>query len=237
MPASVLTDLALSLSRRPVSGVDPLHFLGAAAADVAGALDVAGAVFVVPATGWVRGSDELSTLVGEAQHRDGTGPLPTALRTLRPMHVPDLTRVGPPALAAIAAEAGFTGSVAVVLRAGGRVVAGLQLLGRPGRPVDAALVDALEPVLALLGARTADLLAAVRSAAAAPAARPPARHRPLRVVRSEAPASRPVAEFVPVPLIDAAPELVTEELSEIGTGVLPVQRRNEHQPPRHRRDG
>lgn len=213
MPATVLTDLALTLSRRPVRGADPLRYLGTAAADVAGALDIGGAVLVVPATGWLRGSDELATLAGVAQLREGSGPLPTALRTKRPMAVPDLTRVGPPALAAIAAEAGWTGSVAVALRAGGRVVAGLQLIGRAGRPVDASHLDALAPVLALLGARTADLLDAARPA--------PVAERP--------------AAFAPQPLAESAPELVTEELSEVRTGLLPVQRSHGSRPPRHRR--
>lgn len=252
----MLTDLALALSRRPVADADPLRYLGSVAADVATALDVAGVVIVVPAVGWVRGSDDLATLVGEAQHRDGTGPLPTALRTSRTMTVPDLTRVGPPALAAIAAEAGYTGSVAVVLRARGRAVAGMQLLGRPGQPVEAGHVEALAPVLALVGARTSDLLAAVR----------PVDARPLRIVRPEVPAPRaavtqrdvshrerdraqqpapgatgaprirvglwePAPPFVPQPLAESAPELVTEELDEVGTAMLPAQRRR----PRHRR--
>lgn len=233
MPVMQLGDVALVLSRRPVAHVEPLRFLGEAAAEVARALDVAGAVLVVPATGWVRGSDDLSTLVGEMQQRDGQGPLSTAIRTLRPMLTPDLTRIGPPSLAALAAEVGFGSSAALALLAEEKVVAGLQVIGRSGRPIDPGHVEALGQIADVLGARIADLVELARLRQPPPAPEP---------VLEDATTALPVLpaastpEFVSVPLVEAVPELATEEFRAVASNVVPLPRR---EPPstgsRHRR--
>lgn len=217
MPAPALTDLALGLSRRPVAGLDPLGYLGAAAAEITRALDVSGAVLVVSGPGWVRGSDDDATLVGEIQRRDDHGPLPTAVRTTRPMLTPDLTRIGPPALAALAGELGFTSAAAVPLIVDGHVVAALHLIGRAGRPVETGHVDALGPILAVLGARIVDLVEIARLRRSATPPVPAARTESVQ------------------PRHGAPPELVTEELSTVRTNVLPLPRR-EHT-PRHRSEG
>lgn len=247
MPAVQLGDVALGLSRRPLASADPLTFLGAAAAEVARALDVAGAVLVVPATGWVRGSDDLATLVGEMQQRDGQGPLTTAMRTLRPMLTPDLTRIGPPSLAALAAEVGFGGSAAVALLADGRVVAGLQVIGRAGRPTEPRYVEALGEIADVLGARIADLVELARLRRPAPpsaALRDPALRDPVVADDTTAlPAQRavePAGEPGFVPLSEAPPELATQEFRAVASSVVPSPRR---EPPprtpgsRHRLEG
>lgn len=244
MPTTVLTDLALALSGRPVAGVDPLRVLGEVAVEVAQALRVGGVVLAVPATGWVRGSDATATLIGEIQRRDGQGPLLTAVRTLRPMLTADLTRIGPPALAALAAEAGLTSSAAVALGTGGRAVAGIQLIGRAGRPVESWHVEALEPVLGVLGARITDMIEVDRLRR--PPVPPPAPPRPPVPVVTPAPAgqvmrppARGAVEVDARPLIESAPELVTDEMHAVRGNVLPLQRRPDVSRARHaaRTDG
>lgn len=234
MPTTVLTDLALALSRRPVTGVDPLRVLGEAAVEIAQALYVAGVVLAVPATGWVRGSDETATLIGEIQRGDGQGPLLTAVRTQRPMLTPDLTRIGPPALAALAAEVGLTGSAAFALGPGGHPVAGIQLIGRLGRPVESWQVEALEPVLAVLGARITDMVEVDRlRRRAVPAPVLPKPVVPPAKAGHARPPARPAAELDARPLGAMPPELVTEEMRAVGGNVLPLQRRPDASRARH----
>lgn len=226
--AIVLTDLALALSRRTVAGADPLRFLGEVAGEVARALQLAGAVVVVPATGWVGGSDDTARLAGEIQQRDVNGPVATAVRTARPVVTPDLIRIGPPALAALAGEVGLTSSAAVAVFCDGRIVAAVQLMGVPGRAVEARHVDALGPVLEVLGARIADMVEVDRM-----------RRAPLPTPRMQAPVAvagrdtvrRP--EHAALPLGEAPPETVTEEMRAVGASVLPLQRTAS----RHRREG
>ncbi|MBW0091343.1 GAF domain-containing protein [Pseudonocardia sp. KRD-184] len=250
MPAFV--EIEHAIARRPVTGLDPLLFLGDAAERIAGALDARGVVLVVPSSGWVRGSDDVATLVGEVQHRDGHGPVSTAARTGRPVLTHDLTRIGPPALAAIAGEEGLAAAATTALAVDGRVVAVLQVLGHPGRPPAQSALDALGGVLEVVAARIVDLLELGRRrqadepAAAAPVEdrtralpvtpavsvdipRPatPVGSERLRVVRpepehGEEPASEP--RFVRELLGAAEPELVTEELRAVGGVPLPRHR-------------
>lgn len=245
MPATLLGDVALVLSRRPVASADPLTYLREAAVEVARGLDVAGAVLVVPATTWVGGSDDLATLVGEMQQHAGQGPLATAMRTLRPMLTPELTRIGPPSLAALAAEAGFGGAAAVALLADGRVVAGLQVIGRTGRPIDPRQVDALGQVTDVLGARIVDLVefARLRQSPARPGAQAPADPAAADCTTAlpavEPVRGQPVAapEFVAIPLSEAAPELATQEFRSVPANVVPMPRREPPTGSRHRREG
>ena len=87
----------------------------------------------------------------------GAGPLPAVTRSGRPLHTPDLTRVGPPELAAAAAESGLTSSFVVPLVAGGEPYGGLQLLGSARAPVEPAQAEAVRPLLAVLVARLVDV--------------------------------------------------------------------------------
>ncbi len=217
------SELVLELSRRPVSGVEPVPFLGQAAVAIARALGVRGAVLVVPGPGWVAGSDDTATLVGEIQHRDGQGPVPTAVRTARPMLTPDLTRIGPPALAALADETGLAGSVAAALTVDGRVVGVLQLLGGPERPVGHSELESLGAVPEVLAARIADLVELGRRR------RPdgPPTPAPLPIPAQSPPATPPppipaqAAPPIPAPPIPAQPAPPRAE-SPDRTELLPV---------------
>jgi hypothetical protein len=75
------------------------------------------------------------------------------------MCTPDLTRVGPPDLAAAAAERDLVTSVVMPLAARDRCLGGLQLLGDPGRQVGIEHVELLRPLVAALSARLVDVLA------------------------------------------------------------------------------
>jgi hypothetical protein len=242
VPATVLTDLALALSLRPVAGADPLRVLGEVAVEVAQALRVDGVVVLVPAAGWVRGSDETATLIGEIQRRDGQGPLLTVMRTMRPMLTPDLARIGPPALAALAAEIGLTTSAAVAIGTDG--LAALQLVGRAARPVENRHVDALAPVLGVLAARIADMVEVdrLRRRVAAPVRPPappasapvaPAAHAVARPRQPDRSPVRVAVEVDPRPLSAQPPELVTEEIRAVAGNVLPLQRRPDGPRARH----
>jgi hypothetical protein len=103
------------------------------------------------------GSDETADRLARLQREARGGPLAAVLRSGRPLHTADLTRIGPPELAAAAAEAGLTTSFTVPLVAGGEPVGALQLLGEPGRPVGPELLEPVAAVLDVLAARLADV--------------------------------------------------------------------------------
>ena len=100
--------------------------------------------------------------LGEMELRAGTGPVQGAVRSGRAMVTPDLTRIGPPELAAAAADTGLTCSVVVPLRVDGEPAGGLQLFGHPGRPVGDGHVDALAGLADVLSARLSDVCAVRR---------------------------------------------------------------------------
>ena len=97
---------------------------------------------------------------------------------------PDLTRVGPPDLAAAAAERGLVTSVVMPLVARDRGLGGLQLLGDARTPVGIEHIELLRPLVAALSARLVDVLTieelnrAARRAAAGQSPVPPAARRP-----------------------------------------------------------
>ena len=91
------------------------------------------------------------------------GPLAGALRTWRPMLTADLARIGPPAVAAAAAECGLGSSLVLPFDVDGDRVGVLQLLGEVQRPVEAAHAEMLRPLLDVLGARLADVRALRRA--------------------------------------------------------------------------
>lgn len=158
MDSPPLVELALRVGRRPMSGVILVQLLADVVGELAAMLDVAGVVVVVPDVPCIVGSDATATQVGELQHRVAQGPLPMAVGTVAQILTPDLTLGGPPALAALAAEAGLVTSAAVALTVPGRTVGGLQVFGRYNSPVGGGHLDRLGPVLDVLSARIADVL-------------------------------------------------------------------------------
>jgi GAF domain-containing protein len=104
-------------------------------------------------------TDAKARWIGEAQRRAGSGPLPGVIRSGRPLFTPDLTRIGPPEVAAAAAESGLTSSLVVPLAAADERYGGLQLLGNARRPVEAAQADVVRPLLEVLVARLVDVRA------------------------------------------------------------------------------
>jgi hypothetical protein len=102
-------------------------------------LGVGGAVLLlvnppdgVPA---ITASDARALWLAETQQRTDMGPLPGALRTWRPMLTTDLARIGPPAVAAAAAECGLGSSLVLPFDVDGDRVGVLQVLGEVQRPV------------------------------------------------------------------------------------------------------
>jgi hypothetical protein len=154
--------LALQVGRTPAAELDLGAMLSGVCAGLPAALGVSGAVIVLaeppdPVSGAVFGSDEASARLGLLQHRAGSGPALGAARSGRAMVTPDLTRIGPPELAAAAADTGLVVSVAVPLALDGHAVGGLQLLGHPGVRMDSHLADELSPLVEALSARLADV--------------------------------------------------------------------------------
>jgi GAF domain-containing protein len=123
------------------------------------AANAAGAALVLTGSVDVCASDPQAAWLAELQRRSGAGPLGYALRSGRPMCTPDLTRVGPPDLAAAAAERELVTSVVMPLVARDRSLGGLQLLGDAGRHVGTEHVELLRPLVAALSARLVDVLA------------------------------------------------------------------------------
>lgn len=136
------------------------------------AANAAGAAVVLTGSVDVCASDPQASWLAELQRRSGAGPLGYALRSGRPMCTPDLTRVGPPDLAAAAAERELVTSVVMPLVARDRSLGGLQLLGDAGRQVGTEHVELLRPLVAALSARLVDVLAIGELNRAARAAAP-----------------------------------------------------------------
>ncbi len=159
-----VTDLALSVAVRPAAGLDLTSLLADTCSVLPGRLGVSAAVVLVLEPSVVVGSDAVAVLLGEAQKGAPIGPLSTAIRSGRPMLTPDLTRVGPPAMAAAASESGLTSSAAMALHVGGQVVGGLQVLGTRDRPVGEAHLLAVKPLVDVLAALLVDVRALHRPA-------------------------------------------------------------------------
>lgn len=168
-----LVGLLVRVACTSVIGFDSHRVLTEICVDLPGAVDAAGAVIMLSAGGQLFSSDPSARLLGDAQSAAGTGPLPHAIRSGLSLFTADLTWVGPPALAAAAADVGLTSSAALPLRTPHRrdVLGGLQVFGAPGRPLDASALELLRPVADVL-ATTLDDAAQLRrllTAAAAPA--------------------------------------------------------------------
>ena len=121
------------------------------------AAGAAGAVIVLAGSADVVASSPQVAWLGEVQRRAGAGPLGNALRSGRPMVTPDLTRVGPPDLAAAASERGLVTSVVLPLAVPDRGLGGLQLFGDARRSVGTEHIELLRPLVAALSARLADV--------------------------------------------------------------------------------
>jgi len=154
------------------AGLDLDRHLTTTCADLVQVLGVAAAVVVVFDPRGAHVSDGAAVLIGETQLGAAVGPVANVLRSQRSLLTPDLLRVGPPPLAAIASDCGLVSSGAVPLRALDRLVGAVQLLGSRERPVDSDDLERLAPLLDVLAAQLVDV--AALSAAVAPAVRRPA---------------------------------------------------------------
>ena len=155
------TALAMQVGGMSALGMDVRKVLATLCHALPRAVEAAGAVFVLVAVpdADVVASDPRAGWLGELQQRSGAGPMYHALRSGRPMITPDLTRVGPPEVAAAAAETGLVASVVVPLMAGEKRLGGLQLFGDDDHPVGAEQVSAVRPLVEAVSARLVDALA------------------------------------------------------------------------------
>jgi GAF domain len=187
-----LTSLVTQLGRARASAMDVPAVLGSMCSAIPGVLGIGGAVLLLvdPPDGVraLTASDARSSWFAETQQRTDMGPLTGALRTWRPMLTADLTRIGPPAVAAAAVECGLGSSLVLPFDVDGDRVGVLQLLGELHRPVEAAHAEMLRPLLDVLGARLADVRALRKAWPALPAR--PADPAPKPAVP---PPARPVA--------------------------------------------
>jgi GAF domain-containing protein len=158
-PTSVF--LAMQIGGMSALGMDVREVLASLCRVLPRTVGAAGAVFVLVAVPDVDivASDSRAGWLGELQQRSRAGPVYHALRSGKPMITPDLTRVGPPEVAAAAAETGLVHSVVVPLMAGDERLGGLQLLGDDDHPVGAGQVDAVGPLVEAVSARLSDVLA------------------------------------------------------------------------------
>jgi hypothetical protein len=159
--------LTLEIGRTAVAAADLGPLLQRICSTLPGTLGVPAAAIVLvdlPDTqlAGVTASGPDPARLGEMELRAGTGPVQGAVRSGRAMVTPDLTRIGPPELAAAAADTGLTCSVVVPLRVDGEPAGGLQLFGHPGRPVGDGHVDALAGLADVLSARLSDVCAVRR---------------------------------------------------------------------------
>ncbi|MFC5951740.1 GAF domain-containing protein, partial [Pseudonocardia lutea] len=162
-----ITGLTLQVGRTAVAGADLTSVLSSVCSALPATLGVSGAAIVlvdvpgnrVAGIAGVSASDTAAGRLGEMELRAGTGPVQGAVRSGRPMVTPDLTRIGPPELAAAAADTGLTCSVVVPLVVDGEPVGGLQLFGHAGRPVGDGHVDAVAGLAEVVAARLADVCA------------------------------------------------------------------------------
>jgi transcriptional regulator with GAF, ATPase, and Fis domain len=216
-----LVSLALHVGRLTASRLDLPALLGRLCTALPGALGVAGAVIMVTEPSEdepvVVASDAKAGWIGEAQRRGG--PLAGVIRSGRPMLTPDLTRLGPPELAAAAAESGLTSSMAIPLTEGDERFGGLQLLGAARRPVEVAHADAVRPLIDVLIARLVDVRALRRLADAGA-------QRGLVGV--------PHASAVPAVEVDAS-DVATTAIPVVPPAVAVPAPRRPTTPARHRR--
>lgn len=164
-PASALIRIALQLGATSVAHVDVEAMLSGVCVALPPAAGAHGAVLVLdepadprdPDARRVFSSDTAADRMALIQQRAGNGPVPAAIRGDRTLATPDLTRGGPPELAAAAADCGLVGSLVVPVPIAGRTAGALQLLGRSDAVPTEQLASLLRPVVTMLAARLADV--------------------------------------------------------------------------------
>ncbi|MEQ3552445.1 hypothetical protein WIS52_18380 [Pseudonocardia nematodicida] len=171
-PAPALVRVALQAGATSVAHVDVAAMLSGICVAVVPAAGVAGAVLMLrepadprdPEARRVFGSDTAALRLGDLQRRADAGPGPAAERGERMLLTPDLTRSGPPELAAAAADCGLVRSMVVPVVIAGRTAGALQVLARGlhgGAAREETLTDdlaaALAPVVTALAARLSDV--------------------------------------------------------------------------------
>ncbi|MBN9789733.1 MULTISPECIES: hypothetical protein [unclassified Pseudonocardia] len=213
-PAPALVRVALQAGATSVAHADVAAMLSGICVALVPAARVGGAALLLrepadprdPEARRVFGSDTAAVRLGELQRRADAGPGPAAERGDRTLTTPDLTRSGPPELAAAAADCGLVRSLSVPVPVAGRTAGALQLFARggPDDPLGERLVVALAPVVTALAARLTDVreLARLQLRAAQPsvpeqpdaidrtALIPAARRSPVVPVAPRVPAQR-----------------------------------------------
>ncbi|MBW0106683.1 hypothetical protein [Pseudonocardia sp. KRD291] len=187
-PAGALIRIALQLGATSVAHVDVAAMLSGVCVALPPAAGVSGAVLMLndpadprdPDAQRIFTSDTAADRMALIQQRAGNGPIPAAVRGDRTLATPDLTRHGPPELAAAAADSGLVRSLVVPVPIAARTAGGLQLLGRADAVPDEHLAALLRPVVTMLAARLADVreLARLESLVASRTEDPPAGDRP-----------------------------------------------------------
>ena len=156
-----LMPFVLQLGRARASAMDAPTVVSSFCSVVAGVLGVSGVVIqlVDPPEGvrTLTASDARARWIGEVQQRAGTGPVSDAMHAWRAVYTADLRRIGPPTVAAAAAECGLVSSLAVPIEIDGAAVGVLQLVGEAGQPVDPSHADVLRRLLDVLAARLFDV--------------------------------------------------------------------------------
>ena len=211
-----IVDLALRTASTPVVGLDLDQHLSEMCSALVRALKVTGAVVVVLDPAGVHGSGASATLIGAAQQGAAVGPIAHALRTGRPMLTPDLLRVGPPVLAAAAADCGLVCSGVLPLVALNRPVGALQLLGARGWVIDSGHLDRIAPLASVLAAQLVNVATLDRSSA-------PASPRPTSIFAAQQPfgpapqeTARSLAVPVPRPTPGPQPRNGSESVHHTG---------------------
>lgn len=172
--AARLVDIALQWGRMSASALDVASDLRRLCAALPVTLGVDGAVIMlVEPLEAVYSSDPQAEWMGEVQRRAGRGPLPDAISFGRSMMTPDLTRIGPPEIAAASAECGLTSSTVLPIEFGDVRLGALQLLGAADRPVATEHAAAVRVVMETLAARLMDVHVMRRLSAALSAMPPP----------------------------------------------------------------
>jgi hypothetical protein len=153
--------LAMKVGSMAVSCTNVLQAFSGICIELPAAVDAAGAVIIVMGLREpeVVASDPQADWLAQLQCRSRAGPLHHALRSGQPMITPDLTRVGPPELAAAAAECRLFTSVVVPLLQEKLRLGAVQLFGDVERLVGPEQVQTLRPLTEALSARLVDMLA------------------------------------------------------------------------------
>jgi GAF domain len=194
-----IAELALRMAAVPATSMDLGRHLAEVCDGVVASLRVPAAAVVVLDPPVVHGSDAAAVIVGKAQRDGSVGPVTDALRSGRPMLVPDLTRIGEPALAAVAGGCGLVSIGVVPLgTTAGDVVGAVQLLGTRECPVTTSHLDRLAPLVQVVAAQIVDVATIARCTGVTGRVEPA---RPAEVAHRVAP-SQPILLTEPIRLAE-----------------------------------